>query len=68
MKNLANTLVTVIITFIVTLLLNLAVEYFAQDKGVVTIGPTTTVQGQVYVPVDISNFTGNTVTLHDTVE
>lgn len=55
MKKLANTIVTVAVTFVITLALNLIIELLTQDKGAVMIGPVVTIQGQPYMPIDISN-------------
>jgi hypothetical protein len=55
MKKIANTITTVAITFAITLALNLVVQLLTQDKGMVMIGPVVTIQGQPYMPIDISN-------------
>jgi hypothetical protein len=57
MKNFANTVVTIIVTFLATLALNFVVQNVTQDKGKVMLGPDYSLQGHVYMPVDISNFT-----------
>jgi hypothetical protein len=55
MKKIASTIATVAITFVITLALNLIIELLTQDKGAVMIGPVVTIQGQPYMPIDISN-------------
>lgn len=49
-------MVTVAVTFLVTLVLRTSIEYFAASKGTVLLGPFTTIQSQIYMPVDIANF------------
>lgn len=57
MKKIADTMVAVAITFAVTLALSFVVQLLTQDKGTVMIGPVVTIQGQLYMPTDISNLT-----------
>jgi hypothetical protein len=61
MKKIADTLVVVFATFIVTMLMDTAAGLLTQARGTAIIGPSVTIQGQVYVPVDLSNFTGELV-------
>ena len=60
MKRITDTIVVVAVTFFITLVLDTAIGFFTQPEGAVLPGPFITTQNQVYMPVDISNFTGKT--------
>ena len=56
MKRVFDTISGVALAFFVTLVLNAGINYFTQPKGEVRISPTVAIQGQFYVPVNITNF------------
>jgi len=60
MKKYIETIVTVIITFVISLVLNSISTYITQDQGMVKMGSTMKVNNQEYLPLDIETYSSKT--------
>ncbi|SRR5258706_6352162 len=56
MNKYVETIVTVIITFVISLVLNSVSTYITQDQGMVKIGSTMKINNQEYLPLDIETY------------
>ena len=62
LKTMADTFITTIVAFIATTFVTFAAQYLLfLDRGSVTIGPTITLTGKHYTPVDIVNYSSQTL-------
>lgn len=57
MKTLANTVLTVVITFFISLLLNFILGYFSQPKATSEFGPLIVIEGKIYMAIKFDNLT-----------
>ncbi len=59
MKEVWGALVSTVLAFVVTLLLNFGVQILTLDKGSIRVGPAVNIRGQLLLPVAVTNYTSD---------